>query len=90
MTEKPEKSDACQWAESNPLCPYLSIITETRIDLEIVKKALIGDLATKQTGLSEEVRDIRKSLKRQWTAKDYGTILLGLAALLTAIAASIK
>jgi hypothetical protein len=80
----------CENAKTNPRCPYLATINQARTDIDIIKKALIGDLATTQPGLIEGMRDIRQALKHKWTAKDYGTLLIGLAALVTAIAASLR
>jgi hypothetical protein len=84
----------CENARKNPRCPYLATINQARTDIEIIKKALVGDIAVKEPGLIEELRDISAAVKRStrahWTAKDYGTLLVGLAALLTAIVASLR
>jgi hypothetical protein len=80
----------CKRADKNPACPYLLVIDQTRSDIETVKKALVGDLETKEPGLIEQIRDIKQALRRKWTAKDYGTLFLGVAALITAVVASIK
>ena len=82
--------EECDNSNKNPVCPFLTTINQTRTDIEKVKKALIGDLETKEPGLIEQVRDIRQALRRKWTAKDYGTMLLGVAAFITAIAAILK
>jgi hypothetical protein len=84
------KNEDCERAKKNPECPYLQVIKQMGSDIEIVKKSLIGDFANKEPGLIEQVRDLRQSLKRKWTAKDYGTLFLGVAALITAIVASLR
>jgi hypothetical protein len=81
------QEEECRNARKNPRCPYLLTINKTATDITSVKKALLGDLETKEPGLIEQVRDIRQALRRKWTAKDYGTALLGIAALITALAA---
>lgn len=84
--------EVCKQATKNPSCPYLTTIRELKSDMALVKKAFLGDILVKEPGLIEEIREIRRDMqsavKRKWTAKDYTTLLIGLAALLTAVAAA--
>jgi hypothetical protein len=78
----------CKQATKNPSCPYLTTINELKADMAIVKKAFLGDILVKEPGLIEEIRDIKNAVKRKWTAKDYTTLLIGVAAFITAVVAA--
>ncbi len=77
--------DVCPDANSNPKCPYIVQIKRQEEDIGIIKVALVGsDL---QGGLVKRVSDIENRLRKQWTLKDWGTFLMGLGALIAAVAA---
>ena len=58
---------------------------ENKEDMQVLKTALVGtDL---QGGIVKRLLTIEERLKHRWCLKDYGTLLLGVAALVTALAA---
>jgi len=85
----------CEHADSNPKCPYVVQMKQQKEDIEIIKNALVGD--DMQSGIVKRVSDIENALKvqkaettnkkRAWSPKEWGTLLAGIAALLTALAA---
>jgi hypothetical protein len=89
-----EKLDAelCAVANSNPHCPYIMMIKEARAaaaenkeDMQVLKTALVGtDL---QGGIVKRLLTIEERLKHRWSLKDWGALFLGVAALITALAA---
>jgi hypothetical protein len=77
--------DECPEAQENPRCPYLSQINQCAEDIKQVKLALIG--SDMQGGLVQRFTKVEDRIKKRYTIKDVGAILLGLAALVTAVAA---
>ncbi len=58
---------------------------ENKEDMEVLKVALVGsDL---QGGIVKRLSAIEDQLKHRWSLKDWGSLLLGIAALITALAA---
>ena len=41
--DMPRIEDECNDAYSNPQCPYVSVIKQQGKDIDVIKKALIGD-----------------------------------------------
>ena len=79
------EEEDCEDANSNPKCPYVVQMKKQEEDIAIIRTALVGiDL---QGGLVKRVFDMENRMKRRWSAKDWGTLLMGIAALLTALAA---
>ncbi|MDD4979570.1 MAG: hypothetical protein PHI29_13170 [Gallionella sp.] len=55
-----------------------------------MKRALVGDdlqggLVKRMTDVEAEIKEVKAAVKRRWNFKDTGTLLLGVAALITAI-----
>jgi len=84
------KKEECQKSTQNPACPFIKEIRQHGEDLAQIKTLLVGDLENKKPGLMEEIRDIRQSLKRRVTPRDLGALLVGIAALVTAIIAILR
>lgn len=85
----------CEDATSNPRCPYASTIQELntkmgrcQTDITEVKDALLGNLKDpSKPGLAIRIKNIEDSLKRRFSLKDLGQLLLGIAALVGALVA---
>ncbi len=60
-------------------------VAELRQDFNKLEKALVGD--DYQGGLIKRVCNVEEKLRQRWGFKDVGTLILGLAALVTAIGA---
>jgi hypothetical protein len=55
-----------------------------------MKRALVGDdlqggLVKRMTDVEAQLKEVKAAVKRRWNLKDTGTLLLGVAALLTAL-----
>jgi len=56
-------------ANINPKCPYVTLIQQCRIDIDSIKKALIGD--DMQTGLVGSIKTIESKLQVQRSWADF-------------------
>lgn len=50
-------SESCDNADKNPVCPYLSNITQQGKDIKLIKKALMGD--DMQGGIVAEIQKFK-------------------------------
>ncbi len=85
-----ENEEICENANKNPVCPYVTDIRASREDRALMKRALVGDdlqggLVKRMTDVEAEIKEVKAAVKRRWNFKDTGTLLLGVAALITAI-----
>jgi hypothetical protein len=80
-----DEEEECEDANSNPKCPYIVQMKKQEEDIAIIKTALVG--ADLQGGLVKRVLDMENRLQKRWTPKDWGTLFMGVAALITALVA---
>jgi hypothetical protein len=85
-----KEDEICSNANKNPVCPYVTDIRASKEDRILMKRALVGDdlqggLVKRMTDVEAELKEVKAAVKRRWNFKDTGTLLLGLAALITAI-----
>jgi len=84
------KKEECQKSTQNPACPFIKEIRQHGEDLRQIKSVLMGDMDKKQPGIMEKIRDIDEKLKRRISLRDVGALLVGIAALVTAIIAILR
>ncbi len=85
-----EDEEICSKANKNPICPYVTDIRASKEDRALMKRALVGDdlqggLVKRMTDVEAELKEVKAAVKRRWNLKDTGTVLLGIAAFITAI-----
>jgi hypothetical protein len=85
-----ELDEICSSANKNPICPYVTDIRASKEDRILMKRALVGDdlqggLVKRMTDVEAELKEVKAAVKRRWNLKDSGTVLLGIAALVTAL-----
>lgn len=78
--------EECEEAETNPRCPYITQINNSTIDLQAVKKALLGEDGTgMKSGIVYEITRLKQSnyTQQSWVNIAKPIIIAAAASLIT-------